>query len=59
MKIEILGSDGVTRQTKKLKPHVAREKAEELLERLAAADWTGCSYYLLDDEDNELLAFEL
>ena len=58
MKIEIVSPDEVTTQTRKLKSHVTRERAEELLEQMAAEDYLGCSYYLLDDEDNELLAFE-
>ena len=51
-------SDGVTTQTRKLKPHVTKERAMEILENLYNNDYMCYSYYLLDENDNEIIAFE-
>lgn len=51
-------SDGINTQTRKLKPHVTKERASEILENLYNDDYMGYSYYLLDENDNEILAFE-
>ena len=56
MKIEI--TDGITRQTRKLKENMSIERAKELLKELFEDDYLGLDYYLLDDADNEILALE-
>ena len=56
MKIEI--TDGITRQTRKLKENVSIDRAKELLKELFEDDYLGLDYYLLDDVDNEILALE-
>lgn len=56
MKIEI--TDGITRQTRKLKENMSIDKAKELLKELFEDDYLGLDYYLLDDADNEILALE-
>ena len=56
MTIEI--TDGVTTQRRKLKPSVTVEQAEALLEAMWNADYMGYSYYLLDENDTEIRAFE-
>lgn len=55
-KIQI--TDGITSQTRKLKASVTRERAEEILEDLYYNDYMGYSFYLLDENDNEIAAFE-
>lgn len=56
MYIEI--SDGVTTQRRKLKPSVTIARAEALLEEMWNADEMGYSYYLVDENGTEILAFE-
>lgn len=56
MKIEI--TDGITRQTRKLKENISIDRAKELLKELFEDDYLGLDYYLLDDADNEILALE-
>ena len=56
MKIEI--TDGITRQTRKLKDNMSIDRAKELLKELFEDDYLGLDYYLLDDADNEILAME-
>ncbi len=56
MKIEI--TDGITRQTRKLKDNMSIDRAKELLKELFEDDYLGLDYYLLDDADNEILALE-
>lgn len=56
MTIEI--TDGVTTQRRKLKPSVTVEQAEALLEEMWMDDYLGLSYYLLDDNGEEIGALE-
>ena len=56
MKIEI--TDGITRQTRKLKDNMSIDRAKELLKELFEDDYLVLDYYLLDDADNEILAME-
>lgn len=56
--LKIYITDGITGQTKILKSSVTRERAEEILEDLYNNDYMGYSYYLLDENDNELAALE-
>ena len=56
MTIEI--TDGVTTQRRKLKPSVTVEQAEALLEEMWMNDDMGYSYYLLDENGDEIGAFE-
>ena len=58
MKIEIVGPDGFNKQTAKVKGNITVEQAMELLKSLAEEDYLGCSYYLLDEEDEEILAID-
>lgn len=56
--MKIIITDGINTQTRKLKDTVTLERASELLEDLYNDDYLGCSYYLEDNNGNELLAFE-
>lgn len=52
----IYATDGVTTQKAKLKQNIQRREAEAIIEEMFADDYLGLSYYLEDDDGNEILA---
>lgn len=52
----IYATDGVTAQKAKLKQNIQRREAEAIIEEMFADDYLGLSYYLEDDDGNEILA---
>lgn len=56
MYVEI--SDGFRSQTKKVRKGLTTEEAIALVEEMFMADENGYSYYLLDEDKNEIIAYE-
>lgn len=54
----IYATDGIVTQKVKLKPNIQRREAEEIMIEMFADDYLGLSYYLEDDDGNEILALE-
>lgn len=52
----IYATDGIVTQKAKLKPNIQRREAEEIMIEMFADDYLGLSYYLEDDDGNEVLA---
>ena len=50
----VVASDGVTTQSKKLKPTVFVPKAKMLVKNLQDTDYLGLKYWLEDDDGNEI-----
>lgn len=51
-------SDGVNRQTRKLKDGTSRDRAMEVLQRLAENDESFLIYSLLDEFENEIACID-
>lgn len=54
----IYATDGVITQKAKLKQNIQRREAEAIIEEMFEDDYLGLSYYLEDDNGNEIAAFE-
>lgn len=54
----IYATDGVTTQKAKLKSNIQRREAEGIMIEMFADDYLGLSYYLEDNDGNEILALE-
>ena len=54
----IYATDGITTQKANLKQNIQRREAEAIIEEMLEDDYLGLSYYLEDDNGNEIAAFE-
>ena len=54
----IYATDGVTTQKANLKQNIQRREAEAIIEEMLEDDYLGLSYYLENDDGNEILALE-
>lgn len=54
----IYATDGVTTQKANLKQNIQRREAEAIIEEMLEDDYLGLSYYLENDDGNEILSLE-
>lgn len=54
----IYATDGIVTQKANLKQNIQRREAEAIIEEMLEDDYLGLSYYLEDDNGNEILALE-
>ena len=54
----IYATDGVTTQKANLKQNIQRREAEAIIKEMLEDDYLGLSYYLENDDGNEILALE-
>ena len=52
-------SDGVNRQVRKLKDGTSKDRAMQILQRLAENDESCLAYTLLDESENEIACIDL
>ena len=52
-------SDGVNRQVRKLKDGTSKDRAMQILQRLAENDESCLAYSLLDESENEIACIDL
>lgn len=52
----IYATDGIVTQKANLKQNIQRREAEAIIEEMLEDDYLSLSYYLEDDDGNEILA---